>query len=101
MEVMKVADLNANPTSFSQIKQQKTIKRIDDILRLLQWQDRELPTNGDPDYSFWLEHKGVSLRVTNYELWLDEPNSVIIDHVKLRYAYISGEPLRELVDDLK
>ncbi|MFF2889550.1 hypothetical protein [Paenibacillus sp. NPDC057967] len=101
MEVMKVADLNANPTSFGQIKQQQTIKRIDDIVRPLQWQDRELPTNGDPDYSFWLERKGESLRVRNYELWLNEPYSVIIDHVKLKYAFISGEPLRELVDYLK
>lgn len=101
LEVMKVADLNAHPTSFKAIKVQKSINRIDQLLSPLQWQDRQLPTNGDPDDSFWLERKGVENRMKNYELWVNDHQSVIIDHVNVKYAYINGDSLNELVHLLK
>jgi len=97
LEVMKVAHL----TSITEIKEQKHIKRIDQLLTPLQWQDKQLPTNSDPDYSFWLERKGVENRVKNYELWVNDHQSVIIDHVQVKYAFINGDSLRELVHLLK
>lgn len=97
LEVMKVAHLK----SITEIKEQKRIKRIDQLLSPLQWQDRQLPTNGHPDYSFWLARKGVENRVKNYELWVNDHQSVIIDHVNVKYAYINGDSLNERVHLLK
>jgi hypothetical protein len=97
IEMIRVADLTKGPVVFSEIQDMKKINKINEIAEQLEWADKPIETNGDPDYSFWLERKGVELRVTNYDIWLNEDkSSVIIDHVKFKYASINGVDLEEL-----
>lgn len=101
LEIIKVANLTNRPIDYTKIYDEKEINKINEILNSLKWVDKAIETNGDPDYSFWLERKGVELRITNYEIWFNEDNSVIVDHIKFKYALIKGDNLKELKNSLE
>lgn len=102
-ETLKVADFNTSPITYREIRDNKKINKIYDILSDLQWSDHSIETNGDPDYSFWLEQKGVEMRVKNNELWVGTEHnvSVIIDHITTKFAVIEDNDLQNLLKLLK
>ncbi|OPA73010.1 hypothetical protein BVG16_31130 [Paenibacillus selenitireducens] len=95
-ELMRVADFTKGSVDVTEIYDKKEINKINEITNSLEWVDEAIETNGNPDYSFWLERKGVELRVKNYEIWFNQDKSVILDHVTVKYAFINGVNMDEL-----
>ncbi|GEM_PF-5404923 len=100
-EVLRIADSTDLSLEFREISDKKTINEIQKIVDGLVWDDQAIETKGNPDYSFWLKRENEELRLTNYEVWFSGEESVVIDHIKLKFAYISGSEKDQLKDYLK
>ena len=100
-EAFKIADLTKIPTEFKTINDREEIDQIHEIAGRLVWVEEAIETTGDPDYSFWLEREGEELRITNYEVWINGEDSVVIDHVNIKFAHIKGVDLQELKNRLE
>ena len=103
-EWIKVANLTARPAvEFNKITDIDIINKINAVTEGLIWQDKQIDTIGDSDYSFWLEREGVERRITNYEIWFNENNSsaVIADYVQVKYTHINGFEFEELIQILE
>ena len=100
-EVLKISDSTNISLDFREIKDKNEINQIQEIVDRLEWSDEAIETEGNPDYSFWLERKDEELRITNYEVWFKGEESVIIDHVRVKFAYIKGVDMQELKNRLE
>lgn len=100
-EVLRIADSTDISLEFREISDKDTMIQIQKIVDGLVWVDEAIETNGNPDYSFWLKRENEELRITNYEVWFSSDGSVVIDHIKVKFAYIEGSEKDELKDYLK
>ncbi|WP_438449075.1 hypothetical protein [Gorillibacterium sp. sgz5001074] len=103
-EWIKVANRTEKPgIDFYKITDIHQMNQINEITGGLKWQDRQIDTVGDSDYTFWLERKGDELRITNYELWIikNDSSAVIADYVQVKFAMIYGAELNQLIQILE
>ncbi|MEK4248069.1 hypothetical protein [Paenibacillus sp. FSL W7-1287] len=82
-----------------QIKDPEIINSMNEVIRGLMWQDRQIETSGDSDYSFWLQRSNEEMRITNYEIWFNDGDSsaVIVDYIQAKFATIDRIPLEQLI----
>ncbi|MFC6333321.1 hypothetical protein ACFP56_11895 [Paenibacillus septentrionalis] len=82
-----------------QIKDPEIINSVNEVIRGLIWQDKQIETSGNSDYSFWLQRSNTEMRITNYEIWFNDGDSsaVIVDYFQAKYAPINRIPLEQLI----
>jgi len=82
-----------------QIKDLEIINSVNEVIRGLMWQDKQIETSGNSDYLFWLQRSNEEMRITNYEIWFNNGDSsaVIVDYIQAKYAPINWIPLEQLI----
>ncbi|WP_435166225.1 hypothetical protein [Paenibacillus glycanilyticus] len=101
-EWIRVANMTERPVEFSIVSDSDQINKLNKITGGLKWEYGKMGDANDSNYQFWLERKGEVLRITNFELWINEdsPSAVIADYIQFKVATISGDDLKQLIQIL-
>ncbi len=93
-ELIKVAD---STNDFKEITNKKDISNIKDIMKRVEWKESLKRPSDKESYSFWLEKEGNKERLTNYEVWFEDNQTIVFDKLngKLGLVDNSDAPILE------
>lgn len=91
------------PIEAYQIKDIELINRINEKMIGFKWQEKQIDTMGNSDYSFWLERENEEKRISSYELWINkyDYSAIIMEFVEAKFATINRVELEQLIQLLE
>lgn len=95
-DVIRIVDNEDKFSNIKEVKNSMKIKRINEILEEIEWSIDIQKPKKEPNYSFWLEHKGSNDRVKNYDIWFDDNFAIIFDKKNGKYGLVNDENVTEL-----
>lgn len=75
-ELIKFVDSTNN---FKEITNKEEISNIKNIMKRVEWKDSLKRPSDKESYSFWLEEEGNNERLTNFEVWFADNQTIVFD----------------------
>ncbi|MGJ7921749.1 hypothetical protein [Neobacillus sp. LXY-4] len=96
-QLIRVADKMDPEPNLGVITNDKDISDIMEIVDKIEWKEDTLDRpNRDDDIEFWIEKEGVDERLANYEVWIEEDQTVIFNSVEGKVGQIKNVDAEKL-----
>jgi hypothetical protein len=97
-ELIRVAN---STNDFKEISNKKDISNIKDIMTRVEWKESLKRPSDKESYSFWLEKEGNKERLTNYEVWFEDNQTIVFDKLNGKYGLVDNSDAPNLEQHLK
>lgn len=89
-ELIRIADFTERETKIKEITNEKNISQMNWVIEKVIWKEDIFRPKGKKEYSFWLEEVGGKERITNYDVWFEDRQTIIFDKTNGKYGVIDN-----------